>query len=176
MDLADFNIVHADRSHDATLVPLLQQYCHDMEEWIPLESDQAEGFTYSLGKVWGDGAQVYLAYIAETPIGFALVGSAARYVGDPGMKDIVEFFVTRHVRRHGIGRTMAAHVWNQFPGPWLVRVYHGNVPAMRFWASAIADYTCGHYREEVRSISGKTWSYFTFASFANSRLERTRSV
>ncbi len=161
MALADFHIVRADRSHDATLVPLLKQYCRDMQAWIPPESSRAEGFEYPLEKVWGDGNHVYLAYAAGMPLGFAFVGCAQRHVGEAGTTDVVEFYVAAHARRNGIGRTMAAHLWNRHPGKWLVRVYQGNAPAMRFWASAIASYTGGQYREDVRGISGKSWSYFT---------------
>ena len=164
VDLADFHMVRADRSHDATLVPLLKQYCRDMQAWIPPESSQAEGFEYPLEKVWGDGNDVYLAYAAGMPLGFAFVGCAQRHVGEAGTKDVVEFYVAAHARRNGIGRTLAAHLWNRYPGKWLVRVCQGNAPAMRFWASAIASYTGGQYREDVRGISGKSWSYFTFAA------------
>ena len=32
MNLGGFNIVRVDRSYDATLVPLLKQYCFDMKD------------------------------------------------------------------------------------------------------------------------------------------------
>jgi predicted acetyltransferase len=164
MDPTTFRIVRADRSHNATLVPLLEQYCSDMQQWLSPDSDRDGGFTYPLEAAWNQGTHVYLAYVDELPAGFALVGSAQRHGGDPGTRDVVEFFVARHVRRNGIGRTLAARLWDQYPGSWLVRVYQGNTPAMRFWAAAISIHTSGNYREAVRSIGGKPWSYFTFAS------------
>jgi predicted acetyltransferase len=171
MDLTTLHIARADRSHSATLVPLLEQYCRDMRQWLAVDSDRTGSFTYPLEAAWNEGTHVYLAYADESPVGFALVGSAQRHVGDPGAKDMVEFFVARHVRRNGFGRTMAAQIWQQYPGSWLVRVYQGNAPAMRFWEPAISTHTSGHYREEVRSIAGKPWSYFTFAA-TDFRLER----
>lgn len=134
-------------------------------------SDAAEEFTYPLERVWNDDTHVYLAHVADIPAGFAFVASAQRHVGDPSVKDMLEFFVAAHLRRNGFGRAMAGYIWNQYPTKWLVRVYQNNLPAMRFWAGAIADYSSEAYREEVRSISGHAWSYFTFAP-SNYRLER----
>jgi predicted acetyltransferase len=168
MNLGGFNIVRADRSYDATLVLLLKQYCFDMKVWFPRTR---EDFTYPLEKVWNGDTHVYLAYVADNPAGFALVGSAQHYVGDPSTKDMVEFFVTTQLRRKGLGRAMAAYLWHQYPGSWLVRVLQGNTPAMRFWEATIANYSRGGHREEVRSISDEAWSYFTFAP-SNQRLER----
>ena len=168
MSVGDLDILRADRSYDGTLVPLLKQYCLDMKVWFPRMN---EDFAYPLKKVWNGGDHVYLAHVAKRPAGFALVGSAQHYVGDPSTKDMVEFFVTTQLRRQGLGRAMAAYLWHQYPTNWLVRVLQTNAPAMRFWAATIADYSRGGYREEVRSISGDAWSYFTFAP-SNQRLER----
>jgi len=161
MNIADFNILRVDRAHDATLAPLLKQYCCEMRAWIPPISD-AEGFTYPPEKIWNDDTDVYLAHVAEIPAGFALVGSAQCYIGDSKVRDVVEFFVAARFRRNGFGRAMAGYIWNQYPGNWLIRVYRGNTPAMRFWAGAVAHYSSGAYREDIRSISGNAWSYFTF--------------
>ena len=162
MSLADLHILLIDRAHDAVLAPLLKQYCTEMRAWITPIAD-AEGFTYPPEKLWNDDTAVYLAYVGDVPAGFALVGSAERYIGDPQVRDVVEFFVAAHFRRNGFGRAMAAYLWSQYPGDWLVRVYQGNSPAMRFWAGAVAHYSSGVYREDVRSIAGNAWSYFTFA-------------
>lgn len=164
MNLVGFNIVRADRSYDAILVPLLKQYCSDMKVWFPCAR---EDFTYPLEQIWNGDTHVYLAYVANNPAGLALVGSAQPYVGDPSTRDMLEFFVVTQLRRKGLGRAMAAYLWHQYPTSWLVRVLQGNTPAMRFWAATIANYARGGHREEVRSISGEAWSYFTFA-----RLER----
>jgi predicted acetyltransferase len=165
MNLSDFHILRVDRVHDVTLAPLLKQYCSEMRAWMAPTSDAAaEGFTYPLEKVWNDDTHVYLAHVADIPAGFALVGPAQRYIGDPNARDMVEFFVATHLRRNGFGRAMAGYIWNQYPTQWLVRVYQANTPAIGFWAGAIANYSGGAYREEVGRISGNAWSYFTFAA------------
>ena len=105
----------------------------------------------------------------DIPAGFALIGSAQRYIGDPKVRDMVEFFVAAHFRRNGFGRAMAEYIWNQYRSDWLIRVYQANTPAMRFWAETVAHYSSGAYLEDVRSISGDAWSYFTFAPPNNPR-------
>jgi predicted acetyltransferase len=167
MNLTDLQILRADKAHDAILAPLLKQYCSEMKAWIAPMSD-ADEFTYPPEKVWNDDTDVYLAHVVDIPAGFALVGSAQRYIGDPTVRDMVEFFVVARFRRKGFGRAIAGHIWSHYPGNWLIRVYQGNTPAMRFWAEAVAHYSNGAYREDVRSISGNAWSYFIFAP-SNSR-------
>jgi predicted acetyltransferase len=166
MTVADFHILWVDRAHDATLAPLLKQYCCEMAAWIAPVSD-AEGFTYPSEKIWNDNNDVYLAHVADIPAGFALAGSAGRHIAAPKVRDMVEFFVAAQFRRNGLGRAMAGYLWNQYPNAWLIRVYQGNTPAMRFWAGAVAHCSNGAYREDVRSISGNAWSYFTFAPSNN---------
>ena len=162
MSFADFHVLRIDRMHDAVLAPLLQQYCGEMRAWIaPISGD--EDCAYPSAKIWNDHTDVYLAYVGDVLLGFALVGSAERYIGDPKVRDMAEFFVTAHFRRNGFGRALAGYLWNQYPGNWLVRVYQGNSPAMRFWAGAVAHCSGGVYREDERSISGNAWSHFTFA-------------
>jgi len=166
MKLADLHILRVDRAHDATLAPLLKQYCYEMRVWIAPKSD-AEGFTYPPEKIWNVDTDVYLARVADIPAGFALVGSAQPYIRDPKVRDMVEFFIAAQFRRNGFGRAMAGYIWNQYPGEWLIRVYQGNTPAMRFWAGTVAHYSSGAYREDIRSISGNAWSYFTFVPSNN---------
>jgi predicted acetyltransferase len=133
-----------------------------MAEWFLLDTHEDGSYAYPAAKVWNDAVHVYLAYLGRLPVGFALIGSAEPFVGDPRAKDLDEFFVVRRHRRSGIGHALATRMWDQYPGKWLVRVYQGNRPAMPFWRGAIARYTGGRFHEEVRSVSDRSWSYFTF--------------
>jgi predicted acetyltransferase len=151
-----------DRSHERVVANLLELYCHDMAEWFLIDANADGRYEYSADKVWNDEVDVHLAYIDRIPIGFALIGSAEPFVGDAGVKDLDEFFIVRRHRRSGIGRMLATHVWNEYPGRWLVRVFQGNRPAVPFWRSAIGAYTDGAFAEEVRDVAGRSWSYFTF--------------
>lgn len=56
------------------------------------------------------------------------------------------------------------HVWRLHPGPWLVRVYAANEPALPFWRAAVSGFTEDEYVEATRRKDGKLWSYFNFES------------
>jgi predicted acetyltransferase len=156
------DIRRVDRSQEAVVRNLMEHYCHDMAEWFLLDANEDGNYSYAAQKIWNDIVHVYLAYRGRIPVGFALIGSAEPFGGDSQAKDLDEFFVVRRHRRGGIGQALATHVWEQYPGKWLVRVYQGNRPAIPFWQRAIARYTDGRFLEEERSVSGRAWSYFSF--------------
>jgi predicted acetyltransferase len=155
-----------DRAADAVLRNLFEHYMHDMAEWFEFDTNEDGAYAYPTNKVWEQGCAVFLAYSARTPIGFALVDTAGTQIPGSAARDLKEFFVIRRHRRDGIGRTFARYVWDQYPGPWLVRVYRRNVPAMPFWRGVIAEYTHGQFHEAPHTKDGRDWSYFTFASGA----------
>lgn len=156
------DVRRVDRSQEKVVHNLLEHYCYDMAEWFLLDANEEGNYAYPPEKVWNDDVHVYVAYLGRIPVGFALVGSATGYVGDANAKDLDEFFVVRRHRRSGIGQVLAERVWRLYPGPWLVRVFQGNVPALPFWRRTISAYTGGEFREEVRQVSDRAWSYFTF--------------
>jgi predicted acetyltransferase len=156
------DIRRVDRSQAPVVDNLLELYCHDMAEWFLVDAHEDGRYAYPAEEVWNDGVDVYLARLDRVPIGFALVGSAEPYVGDPSVKDLDEFFIVRRHRRGGLGQALATHVWNAYPGQWLVRVFQGNRPALPFWRAAIGRYTGGGYSEEERDVNGRRWSYFRF--------------
>jgi len=157
-------IRRVDRSCDETLHNLFEFYLHDMAEWFKFDYAPTGRYGGSMSDYWDKGIEAWFAYVGEIPIGFALVWSAKAFTDEPGVMDMDEFFVARRYRRGGVGRAFARHVWNAYPNPWLVRVYQGNLPALPFWRGAIAEYSAGEYREEVRTVNGRTWSYFTFTA------------
>ena len=160
------DIRRVDRSQDPVLRNLFEHYLHDMAEWFQFDYGPEGSYSYATEAYWDHGVEAYFAYAGEIPIGFGLVGSAAAFTGDADAKDLDEFFVARRYRRNGLGRELAHHLWNAYPGRWLVRVFQGNLPALPFWRGAIAGYTNGEYREEVRTVRERQWSYFTFDNSA----------
>lgn len=64
--------------------------------------------------------------------------------------DIPDFFVLRKFRRRGVGRRVAFHLFNQFPGRWQVRQMMDNTPAIAFWRKIIADYSASRFTESRR--------------------------
>jgi predicted acetyltransferase len=155
-------VVRANRSSDHTLRNLLEFYFHDLAEWFRFDQQSDGNYTESTDAYWDAGCDVYLLYAEELPIGFAIVGSAAERLPGSAAKDLTEFFVVRRHRRAGIGREFAAHIWELYPGPWLVRVYRQNTPALPFWRQTISAFSDGEYEEKEIQKNGGVWSYFVF--------------
>ena len=160
----DFHISRVDSSADLVLRNLFEHYLHDMAQWFEFDTELDGRYSYPTNEVWEKGYDVYFAYAESMPIGFGLVGSAESWTGNAAMRDMDEFFVIRRYRRHGVGATFANHLWDQYPGDWLVRVLQGNLPAMPFWRGIIAARTENAFREEVCTSNQRLWSYFTFKS------------
>lgn len=159
---ANFRVNRIDRSSDAVLANLFEHYIHDMAEWFAVDTKPDGRYAYPTETIWERGLDVFLAYAGEIPIGFGIVGSAQAWSGEVKRRDLHEFFVIRRYRRHGVGQALANHIWDKYPGPWLVRVLQGNLPALPFWRGIVAEYTGTKYREEVRAVDGRPWSYFSF--------------
>jgi predicted acetyltransferase len=143
---------------------LFEFYLHDMSEWLHFDTGADGSYSYDTSALWAKGHDIYLAKVGDSIAGFALVGSAARWLGNIGAHEIVEFFVLRRFRRSGIGQQMAERLWSAYPGEWLVRVLESNVPAIPFWRSAIASYSQGKYAEQPRTVNDRPWRFFRFKS------------
>ena len=159
----DYRIVRVDDSADLVLRNLFEHYLHDMAEWFRFDSEEDGAYRYPTEAVWSD-YHVYLLYSGRIPVGFALVGSADAYLERSGVHDMDEFFVSRRHRRQGLARAFATHLWNAYPGEWLVRVFQDNLPAMPFWRSTIAAYSGDRFDEDVRTVNDHLWSYFSLHS------------
>jgi predicted acetyltransferase len=149
---------------DVVLRNLFEHYIHDMAVWFEIDTKADGSYSYDTSQVWENGYDVYLAKVGDSIVGFALVGSAVEWLGDIGAHDVHEFFVIRRYRRSGFGQRMAAFLWNERPGEWLVRVLEANAPAVLFWRAAILSYSCGSYEEEGRIVNGRRWRFFRFVS------------
>lgn len=149
---------------DVLLRNLFEHYCHDMAEWFEIDTKADGSYSYDTASVWNRGYDAHLARVGDSIAGFALVGSASEWLGDANGYDVHEFFVIRRYRRSGLGQRMAALVWNEHPGEWLVRVLEANAPAVLFWRSAISRHSGGLYEEEGRMVKGRPWRFFRFLS------------
>jgi predicted acetyltransferase len=86
---------------------------------------------------------------SSEPVGFALVvrsGSPLRAAIDYRM---AEFFITRAMRRLGIGATAVRLIFSRFAGRWEITEYLRNASAVSFWRRVVASYTRGNYRERI---------------------------
>jgi predicted acetyltransferase len=88
----------------------------------------------------------YLARLSDgTPVGFAVVNVGNTY------SDIAEFYVIPTYRKHGLGRDLAFHVFDLYPGAWQVRQISGADKAHIFWISVISEYTNGRLTNSIEN-------------------------
>jgi len=161
---SNFSIAKIGPESEVVLRNLFQYYLHDMAEWFEVDTQADGSYLYDTSSIWTKGYDAYLAKVGDFPAGFALVGPAAEWLDDAGARDVHEFFVIRRFRRNGFGQTLAMLLWNEHPGKWLVRVLEANAPAVLFWRTTIASHSDGAYEEEGRTVNGRRWRFFRFAS------------
>ena len=151
---------------EVVLRNLFEHYLHDMAEWFEIDTKADGSYSYDTSSIWENGYDAYLAQVGDSIAGFALVGSAVEWLGDIGAHDVHEFFVIRRFRRRGFGQRMAALLWKERPGGWLVRVLESNAPAVLFWQTVISSHSRGSYEVERRIVEGRPWRFFRFVSSA----------
>lgn len=145
---------------------LVQLYCHDWSELVPIEVGVDGRFgALALEPYWSDDwHRPCLIRVAETLAGFALIEERSRLTGAHGVFDMAEFFVMRRYRRQGVGLAAAFAAFDRFKGPWEVRQREENIAAIAFWRRAVRDYTRGIYRETRWDGAGWTGVVQTFSS------------
>jgi len=154
---------------DAVLRNLYEHYVHDMSEWFGLDVRADGSFGYDTAPLWRSEHAVFLARVGDRLAGFAVVGSAEKWLGDAGVRDVKDLFVLRRYRRRRVGDALAVHLWNAFPGPWLVRVLAANAPSLSFWRAAVGRYTGGRHDERAARDGGRDWIRLRFDSSAVTR-------
>lgn len=133
--------------------PLLRSlellYSHDFSELTPLSLKEG-GYFLSEAQFEQYFLAVHATLIirhAGQPAGFAIVADHSQLDGTRGVHDVLQFFVLRGLRRHGIGQAAAHLLFDRFPGRWEVRQIDANPAAQAFWRRAIGAYCGGDYRE-----------------------------
>jgi predicted acetyltransferase len=126
---------------------LVQLYCHDWSEMVPLDVDDDGRFQALALAPYRQDGRALLLRVDDKLAGFALILERSKLTGTSGVFDMAEFFVMRRYRRQGVGLAAAFAAFDRFKGPWEVRQHDENVAATAFWRRAIHDYTRGNYRE-----------------------------
>jgi len=143
------------------LLNLFEYYLHDMAEWFKFDIGNDGRYGYDLSRHWEQKDPVYLAYMDDKPVGFALLSTAGKWLEEPNI-DVEEFFIVRKVRRSGVGKQFISTLWERQTGTWLIRVLEANLPAVPFWRNTISDYTNDDYREDRRIVDDEPWCFFSF--------------
>src|SRR5262245_58943429 len=112
------DLVRASESDQPTLANLLQLYLHDFSEFLGTAPSEQGWFSYPrLPLYWQEqGRAAFLIRAADSLAGFALTSRGSLISGDPEVSDLTEFFVVRGVRRRGVGRAAAQHLFRTAEG------------------------------------------------------------
>jgi predicted acetyltransferase len=132
------------------VISLFEKYMKYMRQFFEIE-DYESWFERGVGYVRRYGVEpnrhIYAVMESGAPIGFALVNDYLRF-NDSGYA-IAEFYVDDNQQKRGLGRGLAEHVLDQFPGRWEVAVARKKLIARKFWERVISEYTqCNYERRE----------------------------
>jgi predicted acetyltransferase len=144
-------IVQATQADEPVLAALAELYQYDFTEFT--EEDIGDDGRFGSGwlaRYWTEPDRYAFFARADGKLaGFALVRRGSELGVTPLPWDMVEFFVMRKYRRHGVGRVMATAVFDRFRGSWQVREMANNSRSHAFWRRIIGDYTQRRYEERT---------------------------
>ena len=126
-----------------TVENLFQLYVHDFTEfWETRRVELGEDGRFPpyppLAEYWeGQGREPFLIRADGELAGFVLI-SHHSHCGLPCDFSIGEFFVARHYRREGVGRTAALLAILPRSGLWEIAVSRRNTSALAFWRGVAA--------------------------------------
>jgi predicted acetyltransferase len=162
-------LIETGPEHQSCVENLLELYIHDFSEFVPVDVKEDGRFGYpDLPLYWHEPCRkAFLARVEGKLAGFALVTRGLGLSGDSEVWDMAEFFVLRRHRHHGVGAELAQRIWRLHPGMWQVRVRTNNVPALRFWESAITKFAESPATLQDSKVQEVAWKVFSFQSPTN---------
>jgi predicted acetyltransferase len=162
-------ITRATKNQQPVLSNLYQLYVHDFTDFVEQPLGKDGRFDYDpLSAYWTEPNHFpFVVWVEGKLSGFALVRKGSDFSGKTEVWDMADFFIVRGVRRQGVGCSVAKIIWQQFPGPWEVRVITTNVPAQQFWAKAISQFLGKTIRPELVTDGKETRYLFLFESEAS---------
>jgi predicted acetyltransferase len=151
---------------------LMQLYLYDFSEIEGGDVNRDGLFEYKyLDSYWTESGRFpFLIYVDDKIAGFVLVNSHTYLQKRGEGKSIAEFFVMRKYRKQGIGKMVAFHIFDRFPGKWEVQQTKRNVVAQRFWRNVIGEYTGSKFAETI--LDSESW-HGPIQSFDNSHKTQT---
>lgn len=128
---------------------LMQLYLYEFSEFdnSDINNDGLYEYEY-LDHYWIEKDRFpFLFYVDGKIAGFVLVNSHSHDNKERNTKSIAEFFVMPKYRKKNIGKNVAFHIFDMFPGNWQVCEMESNITAQKFWRKVIAEYTNDNFNE-----------------------------
>ena len=149
----------------------MELYAYDFTEFCNFDIGDNGFYGYEyLPLYWIEPTRFpYLIYVNKKIAGFILVQKGSPISNDSAIWDMSEFFIMKKYKRHGIGTAAALKIWQQFKGPWQVRVWMNNPIACSFWLHAIQKFTSDPIKTKV-NLKEENWIVYTFESKDKSNL------
>ena len=165
-------VVKATIEQKPVLANLFELYAYDFTEFCGFDIGDDGLYGYErLPLYWTEPTRFpYLIYVDKKIAGFILVQKGSPISDDTTVWDISEFFVMKKYKRHGVGTAAALKIWEQFIGPWQVRVLVSNPIACSFWLRAIKNFTLVAPTKTEARIKEEDWIIYTFESKDRSSL------
>jgi len=134
----DLRVVHVESPANIPFTSLFQLYEF---EFVPHTHKEVGADGHYSRDLWSEaGADIYLLYCGESPIGFAVVNHASMIDGNKNVRDIAEFFIMPSHRRRGCGKWLAHALFDRHPGRWEIRQLPHHPAIRKFWCEAIRAY------------------------------------
>jgi predicted acetyltransferase len=150
----NLQVAQANEVEKPVLRRLLELYLHDLSEFDGRDVDSHGAFGYRyLDHYWREeGRHPFLVRVDGALAGFVLVDT--RCERDESDFEVAEFFIMKRYRRRRIGKMVAFHVFDLFPGVWEISQLPANLPARTFWRKVVRKYARGNFKEFVGQNGG----------------------
>lgn len=134
---------------------MMELYQHDFAEFDGTDLDEHGQYGYyDLDCFWITAN--FAAYVIKVDgkwAGFALINDEV--LNPENSSTIVEFFVVRKYRRHGVGRHAAKAILSMTPGRWEIKVIKENPVACAFWQRLLQENWPG--QEQAVMMDDEHW-------------------
>lgn len=140
---------------------LMQLYLYDFSQIDVTDVDKSGLFGYRyLDQYWIETDRYpFLVRGDGQLVGFALLRKGTYFDDLETQRNrgimVAEFFVMRNYRRRGVGKQIAIHLFERFPGRWEIAQTLTNNAAQAFWRKVINEYTGGDYSEHM--LENEKW-------------------
>jgi predicted acetyltransferase len=159
-------VIKATIDQKPLLANLLELYTYDFTESCDFDvgDDGLYGYKY-LPLYWVELTRFpYIIHVNQKIAGFILLQKGSPISDNTMVWDISEFFVMKKYKRHGVGTIAALKIWEQFQGPWQVRVLVRNHIACLFWLQTIKKFISISPVKTELTIKGEDWIIYSFES------------